>query len=537
DALEVRRNAGVFGLATTTAAVMAVAYGWRAVSSGSTALWALVVLLGAVCLFYAAAWYDARSPLLVADTLGVRLRDGRDWHGLPWEDVADVVVHPRKGLFGDGEIEVVAHRGTGYVVPIGLATVCSSPDVAAAVGALASGDTAVTVVDTPEKDDTPETGGTDDTDDTDDADETVAEATRDAAEEAAPAEPDDPAPAPRPHGSPVALVASAGRAIRANVSRTRPASVGTAALKADPDHDSDPGREHGRGWDRALLPEARELRGTRGRVDLVFEPLPTPVDEEIAADAAPIEEWPAEAAENPVVGPQLAAVRERSGITVDALADRTRIRPHVIEAIEVDDFAPCGGDFYARGHIRSLARVLGLDADALVATYDERYAQAPVNARRVFEAELATGPRPSIRLAKGGPNWAALLGVVMVLAIIWGIGQFFTGGEDAAQTPVTSTVQQPAQDPGSLAALGAPTSNDVVLHGVGQDSKVVVRDHTGKVRWKGMMTDGETRRLTVPGHATIVSEHGDAVRLRVNGNKKGTVGDTDDRAKTVRGKR
>ncbi len=94
-----------------------------------------------------------------------------------------------------------------------------------------------------------------------------------------------------------------------------------------------------------------------------------------------------------MVGPQLAAARERLRLSVDQLADRTRIRPHVIEAIEIDDFAPCGGDFYARGHLRTLARVLGVDVAPLLATYDDKYADAPIDPRRVFEAELATGRR------------------------------------------------------------------------------------------------------------------------------------------------
>ena len=83
--------------------------------------------------------------------------------------------------------------------------------------------------------------------------------------------------------------------------------------------------------------------------------------------------------------------RVRLGLTVDELADRTRIRPYVIESIEVDDFSPCGGDFYARGHLRMLARVLGLDPDELLATYDDTFAASPINPRAVFDAELSTG--------------------------------------------------------------------------------------------------------------------------------------------------
>jgi len=66
---------------------------------------------------------------------------------------------------------------------------------------------------------------------------------------------------------------------------------------------------------------------------------------------------------DPVIGPQVAAARRSLRLSVDELGERTRVRPHVIEAIEVDDFSACGGDVYARGHLRVLARVLGIDAD------------------------------------------------------------------------------------------------------------------------------------------------------------------------------
>ncbi|MBA3264917.1 MAG: helix-turn-helix domain-containing protein, partial [Nocardioidaceae bacterium] len=68
-----------------------------------------------------------------------------------------------------------------------------------------------------------------------------------------------------------------------------------------------------------------------------------------------------------MIGGEIAEARQRLRLSIDELADRTRIRPYVIESIEADNFGPCGGDFYARGHLRMLARVLGLDGDPLVA--------------------------------------------------------------------------------------------------------------------------------------------------------------------------
>ena len=102
---------------------------------------------------------------------------------------------------------------------------------------------------------------------------------------------------------------------------------------------------------------------------------------------------------DPVIGPQLRAARERLRLSIDQLAERTRIRPHVIEALEIDDFVPCGGDFYARGHLRTLARVLGLDAAPLLETLHAISTPTP-------RSTPAASSRPSSRPDAGGRSAA-----------------------------------------------------------------------------------------------------------------------------------
>ena len=70
------------------------------------------------------------------------------------------------------------------------------------------------------------------------------------------------------------------------------------------------------------------------------------------------------------VGTTLAEARTRSGLSLDQVADQTRIRRTLVEAIEHDDFHACGGDFYVRGHIRSIAHVLAIDPEPLIRDYD-----------------------------------------------------------------------------------------------------------------------------------------------------------------------
>ena len=59
-------------------------------------------------------------------------------------------------------------------------------------------------------------------------------------------------------------------------------------------------------------------------------------------------------------GEALTEARRGAGLTVAQVSQRTRIREAIITGIEGDDYSPCGGDFYARGHIRAIAGRSGL---------------------------------------------------------------------------------------------------------------------------------------------------------------------------------
>ncbi len=77
------------------------------------------------------------------------------------------------------------------------------------------------------------------------------------------------------------------------------------------------------------------------------------------------------------IGGALAEARSEAGLTVDQVSERTRIRATIIRAIERDDYAICGGDFYARGHIRAIARVVGTDPAPLIEQYDIAHSPPP----------------------------------------------------------------------------------------------------------------------------------------------------------------
>lgn len=77
------------------------------------------------------------------------------------------------------------------------------------------------------------------------------------------------------------------------------------------------------------------------------------------------------------IGAYLAVAREEAGLSQAQLAEKVRLRTTILMAIEQDDYSMCGGDVYARGHLKALATALQLDPDAVLAIFDEEFASPP----------------------------------------------------------------------------------------------------------------------------------------------------------------
>jgi len=69
------------------------------------------------------------------------------------------------------------------------------------------------------------------------------------------------------------------------------------------------------------------------------------------------------------IGEALADARLHAGLTVAQVSDQVRIREMIITGIEDDDYSVCGGDLYARGYIRMIARAVQADPEPLIREY------------------------------------------------------------------------------------------------------------------------------------------------------------------------
>ena len=125
------------------------------------------------------------------------------------------------------------------------------------------------------------------------------------------------------------------------------------------------------------------------------------------------------------IGDTLAEARRQAGLTMTQVSEQTRIRESIIRAIEQDDFSTCGGDFYARGHIRSIAAAVGTDPAPLISEYDAEHGPlGSMRAADVFE------PSKPIKIRERRSPSMTLIVVVVLLAIIGYAAYRLVGSHD-----------------------------------------------------------------------------------------------------------
>ena len=154
------------------------------------------------------------------------------------------------------------------------------------------------------------------------------------------------------------------------------------------------------------------------------------------------------------IGMVLADARWRSHLTVTEVSRQTRIREAIIWGIEKDDFAACGGDAYARGHIRAIARAVGTDPDPLIQEYD-----ATVRTIEDIEDLVVLHPGGAARALRRRRLARTALGLAVLAIVGWTGYHFATAGGHAPGSKAVaaadgSAAHQAAPDPAGAAPAG-----------------------------------------------------------------------------------
>jgi len=220
------------------------------------------------------------------------------------------------------------------------------------------------------------------------------------------------------------------------------------------------------------------------------------------------------------VGSSLQEMRKSAGFTVEQLAARTRIPASVIEDLERDNFSTCGGPTYARGHIRTIARICGVGDSEVLIAFESQTISLSKSIRDLLNDTSAT----PATIERKPISWKALSGVVAGVAIFGIVGAliFSTSNERPEEQSVVSNSTSSNQSNGAVAEV--KDGVEVVITGVNGLSWVAVNDSTGATQFSGRIRQGEFRSFNDNQLLYLVIGNAGAVQLKVNGEDLGVPG-------------
>jgi len=247
------------------------------------------------------------------------------------------------------------------------------------------------------------------------------------------------------------------------------------------------------------------------------------------------------------IGQALSSARLDAGFSIDDISAKTRLRATVIRAIEADDFSLCGGDFYARGHIRTLAGLVGLDPAPLLADYDATIGPKDDGqaTSQLYETEV-TGRAITKTAQKRSPHWGlAAMGTTLVAIIVFATIGLLNHAKKtptvaAPPGPVAAVVTSappshspspspvlvqspPASPPASIATEPTPSSVvaeagvHVVLRITTAKCWVAATASNGQSLYTGVLAPGAEQTFDDPQRVTLRLGNAPATDITVNG--------------------
>ncbi|CAN2207102.1 COG1426 Predicted transcriptional regulator contains Xre-like HTH domain [Candidatus Nanopelagicaceae bacterium] len=221
------------------------------------------------------------------------------------------------------------------------------------------------------------------------------------------------------------------------------------------------------------------------------------------------------------LGEVLSTARTSARLSLEDLASHTSIRAGLLSEMEKNNFSHCGGDIYARGHLRNIAPKIGLDADQLVDLYNQEHS---VESRSINEM-LAENSVARVPHEKKNLSWkvpaAFSIAIVLVLAVVQIVITNVNSESPTTPIAVATTSPSPTAEPSdspSAAVTTSPMSGGVTMSiaATRGNSRIdIVID--GKHVEKGSIFQGETKSFESTGSISVYFSNPAGLDVTVNG--------------------
>ena len=199
------------------------------------------------------------------------------------------------------------------------------------------------------------------------------------------------------------------------------------------------------------------------------------------------------------LGTLLRDAREAARLSLEDVSESTNIRVGLLYEMERNLFVHCGGDTYARGHLRNIAQLIGLDPMILITAFNEEHSSE----RRAIGDLLSENSAIQMPVEKKAISWKIPAAFSLLILFSLGVVQIVVSNQaDEIITPVVVESATPTQSPTPSATktVSAATNESagektLILSAVRGNSYIdVIVDGTRII--KGSLFQGDTKTFS-----------------------------------------
>jgi cytoskeletal protein RodZ len=228
------------------------------------------------------------------------------------------------------------------------------------------------------------------------------------------------------------------------------------------------------------------------------------------------------------LGALIAKSRTDARLSIEDLAKATNIPVTLLREMENDNFKKCGGETYARGHLRNIAAKLGIDERIFLDLFETEVTAPAKPIREMLNENNVTMPYQEPKRI----SWKVLAaGSAAVLILFAGVQFFFSNVDNGNEPEIfIATSATPSQEavesvaPSTVASPEITGGVNVELVASRGTTWLLATNENGEVLFSGQVRQGSSKSFSEATQVNLRVGNAGGVDISVNGKDVGSIG-------------
>jgi cytoskeletal protein RodZ len=228
------------------------------------------------------------------------------------------------------------------------------------------------------------------------------------------------------------------------------------------------------------------------------------------------------------LGALITKSRTDARLSIEDLAKVTNIPVTLLRDMENDNFKKCGGETYARGHLRNIAVKLGVDERIFLDLFESEVTAPTKPIREMLNENNVTMPYQEPKRI----SWKVFAaGSAAVLVLFAGAQIFFLNSDNANDPEIIITASASPSNSASESVAPSVAASPEIVRGVTVElvasrgtTWLYATNENGEVLFSGQVRQGSSKSFSEAAQVNLRVGNAGGVDISVNGVNVGPLG-------------